>query len=218
MKHLLTLSLIAACLTGPVLAETPVPESCKPKVAGVALAVAPDAGKAQLKCDIDRAAILEHRADAIFGPVAKPLVRIVDTAVSPSGATYVYAVSDVQGTMILDARSVPADMDNSSSVPICHLSTLVPDSVASQVSLALLETASPDLPGYAERMEFIQNPDGSRRAVLMLDPLDVITRIQTASGERNFSRHARQTDKVAKLNELIIGVANVSDGWECTAP
>ena len=45
----------------------------------------------------------------------------------------------------------------------------------------------------------------------------MITTIQTASGERHFSRHIRQTDTVSKLNELIIGVANVSDGWECNA-
>ena len=214
MKRLLLLPLLAACLAGPALAEDPIPESCKPKVAGVALALADKADEAQLQCDVDRAAILEKRSEALFGPVTNPLVRLVDT-VSPSGAAYVYAVSDVQGTMILDARTVPVDTGNSDKVPVCHLRTLVPDVVARQVSIALLDTASPDVPGYAERMEVVINPDGSRKSVLMLDAHDVITTVQTASGERHFSRHARQTDKVAKLNELIIGVANVSDGWEC---
>ena len=214
MKRLLLLPLFAACLAGPALAEDPLPESCKPKVAGVALALADEADEAQLQCDVDRAAILEKRSEAFFGPVVNPLVRIVDT-ISPSGAAYVYAVTDVQGAMILDARTVPADMDNTAKVPVCHLRTLMPEAVGKQVSIALLETASPDVPGYAERMEVIVNPDGSRKSVLLLDSHDVISTVQTASGERHFSRHARQTDKVSKLNDLIIGVANVSDGWEC---
>jgi hypothetical protein len=194
------------------------PESCKPRVAGVALAVADEAGKAQLACDVDRAAIYESRADAIFGPVTDPLVSVVDTAISPSGAVYVYAVSDVQGAMVLNARSVPADMEQPGNVPVCQLQTLMPDDAAAQVSIALLQAASPDLPGYAERMEVVVNPDGSHRSVLLLDSHDVVSRVQTASGTRNFSRHIRQSDDVAKLNELIIGVANVSSGWDCNAP
>ena len=75
MRRLFALPLIAACFAAPALAEPPMPESCKPRVAGVALAVADDAGKAQLACDVDRAAIYESRADAIFGPVTDPLVR-----------------------------------------------------------------------------------------------------------------------------------------------
>ncbi|MEZ6010569.1 MAG: hypothetical protein R3C08_01700 [Hyphomonas sp.] len=212
----LVLPILAACFAAPALAQGEEPASCKPKVAGVALALADEADTAQLQCDVDRAAILETRSDVLFGPVTNPLVRIVDTA-APSGAAYVYALMDVQGAMILDARSVPADLTVPGRVPVCHLRTLVPEAVSRQVSIALLETASPDVPGYAERMEVVTNPDGSRRSVLLLDSHDVITRIQTASGERNFSRHIRQTDKVAKLNELIIGVANVSDGWECNA-
>lgn len=218
MTRLFALPLLAACLAAPALAETPVPDSCKPRIAGVALAAAEDAGKAQLACDTDRAAIFEGRADAIFGAAANPLVTVVDLAVSLSGAVYVYAVSDVQGAMILDARSVPADMEQAASVPVCHLRTLMPDDAASQVSIGLLKAASPDLPGYAERMEVVVNPDGSHRSVLLLDSHDVVSRVQTANGERDFSRHIRQTDDVANLNELIIGVANVSDGWECNAP
>ena len=168
--------------------------------------------------DVDRAAIFQSRANAIFGPVSNPLVQVVDLAVSLSGAVYVYAVSDVQGAMILDARSVPADMDDPDNVPVCHLHTLMPDEAASEVSLGLLKAASPDLPGYAERMEVVVNPDGSHRSVLLLDSHDVVSRVQTANGTRDFSRHIRQTDDVAKLNELIIGVANVSDGWDCNAP
>ena len=222
MKRLPALTLLpvlfAAGFAMPAQAETPVPESCKPRIAGVALAVAGEANEAQLKCDIDRAAIYEGRADAIFGAVSNPLVSVVDTAVSPSGAVYVYTVSDVQGTMILNARSVPADMDQTGAVPICHLRTLMPDTAASQVSIGLLQAAAPELPAYAERMEVVVNPDGSQRSVLMLDSHDVVSRVQTANGERAFSRHIRQTDDVARLNELIIGVANVSDGWECNAP
>lgn len=212
----LLLPLIAAAFAAPALAQGAEPASCQPKVAGVALALADEADAARLQCDVDRAAILVKRSEVLFGPVTNPLVQIVDTA-APSGAAYVYAVSDVQGTMILDARSVPSDLSEPGRVPVCHLRTLVPDAIARQVSISLLETASPDVPGYAERMEVVTNPDGSRRSVLLLDSHDVITTIQTASGERNFSRHIRQTDKVAKLNELIIGVANVSDGWDCNA-
>ena len=217
MKRLFALPLLMICLAAPALAETPVPESCKPRIAGVALAVAKDADKAQLTCDVDRADIFEGRADAIFGDVVNPLIRVVDLTVSPSGAVYVYSVSDVQGAMILDARSVPADLDKPDSVPVCHLHTLMPDDAASDVSIGLLKAASPNLPGYAERMEVVINPDGSRRSVLLLDSHDVVSRVQTANGERNFSRNIRQTDDVAKLNELIIGVANVSDGWDCNA-
>ncbi len=211
-------ALLATCFAAPALAEIPVPESCEPRVAGVALSTASDAGTAQLACHVDRAAIYEGRANTIFGPAVNPLVSVVDLAVSPSGAVYVYAVSDVQGAMILDARSVPADMDQPGNVPVCHLHTLMPDEAAAEVSLGLLKAASPDLPGYAERMEVVVNPDGSHRSVLLLESHDVVSRVQTANGERDFSRHIRQTDDVAKLNELIIGVANVSDGWECNAP
>ena len=222
MKRLFPLPLISAllatCFAAPAFAEIPMPESCEPRIAGVALATASDAGEAQLACDVDRAAIYEGRANTIFGSAINLLVSVVDLAVSPSGAVYVYAVSEVQGAMILDARSVPADMDQPGSVPVCHLHTLIPDEAAAEISLGLLKAASPDLPGYAERMEVVVNPDGSHRSVLMLDSHDVVSRVQTASGERDFSRHIRQTDDVAKLNELIIGVANVSSGWDCKAP
>ena len=221
MKHRLLLPLLAAGFAAasamPALAEQPLPDSCKPKVAGVALALADDADAAQLQCDVDRAAILEKRSEAMFGPVINPLVQIVDTA-SPSGAAYVYAVSDVQGAMILDARTVPPDPDNAGKVPVCHLRTLMPEDAARKVSIALLETASPDVPGYAERMKVVVNPDGSHQSVLLLDSHDVITTVQTASGERHFSRNAEQDDKVSTLNQSIIGVANISDGWDCNAP
>jgi hypothetical protein len=218
MMRFIVLPLLAACFAAPALADPPMPESCQPRVAGVALAVADKANAAQLKCDTDRAAIYEGRADAIFGASPNPLISLVDTAASPSGAIYVYTVSDVQGAMILDARSVPADMDQAAGVPICHLRTLMPGEAAAQVSIGLLQAAAPDVPDYAERMEVVVNPDGSQRSVLLLDSHDVVSRVQTANGPRNFSRHIRQSDDVAKLNELIIGVANVSDGWDCNAP
>lgn len=216
MKRVLLLAFLSAGLIGPAVAEEVLPESCQPKVAGVALALAGEADAALLQCDVDRAAILQARSDAIFGPLTDPLVQIVDTA-SPSGAAYVYGVTKVNGAMFLDARSVPSDMDDDRKVPVCHLSTLLPDTVIRQVETALTETASAEVPGYAERMEVVINPDGSRKSVLLLDTHDIITTIRTAGGERHFSRHVRQTDKVAKLNELLIGVANVSDGWECNA-
>lgn len=219
MNRFLYLPLLVTCLAasvaGPALAEEQLPDSCKPEVAGGALALSDDADAAQLQCDVDRAAILASRSDALFGTIADPLVRIVDT-ISPSGAAYVYTITEDQGAMTLDARSVPADMDNDRNVPICHLNAALADDVSGKVSAALVEAASPDVPGYAERKEMVANPDGSRKWALILDPHDVITMVRTADGVRNFSRHIRQTeDTVGKLNQLIIGVANVSDGWDC---
>ncbi|CAN0587721.1 unnamed protein product, partial [Laminaria digitata] len=86
------------------------PESCRPKVAGSALALADDADQAQLQCDIDRAALIADRADATFDSSNDPILRIVDTA-APSGAAYVYDIVDADGTMMLDARTVPVDSD-----------------------------------------------------------------------------------------------------------
>ena len=106
-------------------------------------------------------------------------------------------------------------MDRAASVPVCRLHTVLPDGVTNRVSIALLETASPDVPGYAERVQVVVNPDGSHSSVLLLDSHDVVTTIQTADGARSFSRNMRQTDKIGALNELIIGVANHSDGWTC---
>jgi hypothetical protein len=73
MRRLFALPFLAACLPAPALAEVPLPDSCQPRIAGVALAVADEAGEAQLTCDIDRAAIFQGRANAIFGPVSNPL-------------------------------------------------------------------------------------------------------------------------------------------------
>ena len=67
------------------------PESCRPKVAGTALALAGDAERAQMKCDIDRAAQLVARSDRRAATAPRPVVRVVDTA-SPSGTAYIYDV------------------------------------------------------------------------------------------------------------------------------
>ncbi|MEZ5953286.1 MAG: hypothetical protein R3C13_03175 [Hyphomonas sp.] len=214
MRHLVLLTGLAALLALPAAAQE-IPDSCKPKIAGVALALADEADSAQLQCDIDRAAIYANRSQALFNFNDEPLVRIVDTGVSLSGAVYVYDVTETDGVMMLDARSVPADMASANRVPVCRLRIMLSDQVTSRISIALLEAASPDVPGYAERVEVVVNPDGSRRSVLLIDSHDVVTTVQTADGERAFSRNAAQTDRIGTLNQTIIGVANISDGWSC---
>ena len=116
------------------------PESCRPKVAGSALALADDADQAQLQCDIDRAALIADRADATFDSSNDPILRIVDTA-APSGAAYVYDIVDADGTMMLDARTVPVDSDTNTHIPLCRLQTQLPAPVASKVALSLLTTS-----------------------------------------------------------------------------
>ena len=186
------------------------PESCRPKVAGSALALADDADQAQLQCDIDRAALIADRADATFDPI----LRIVDTA-APSGAAYVYDIVDADGTMMLDARTVPVDSDTNTHIPLCRLQTQLPAPVASKVALSLLTTSDAGLPAYGAREKMVVNADGSRSYELLLASHDIITSIETTNGLKQFSRHSEATDIIAELNRSVIGVANFSDGWVC---
>ena len=194
-------------------AEEP-PESCRPKVAGSALALADDADQAQLQCDIDRAALIADRADATFDSSNDPILRIVDTA-APSGAAYVYDIVDADGTMMLDARTVPVDSDTNTHIPLCRLQTQLPALVASKVALSLLTTSDAGLPAYGAREKMVVNADGSRSYELLLASHDIITSIETTNGLKQFSRHSEATDIIAELNRSGIGVANFSDGWVC---
>jgi len=50
---------------------------------------------------------------------------------------------------------------------------------------------------------------------LVLDSHDIITRADSENGTRNYSRHSGSDDPVSRLNNLVIGIANVSPGWVC---
>jgi len=196
-------------------AEEP-PESCRPKVAGSALALAADAEAAQLQCDVDRAKQLVNRSERLAAGSSEPVIRIVDTA-SPSGAAYIYDVIGTGPNYWLSAHSVPGDETERSKVPVCKLGTNLPADVSASVTAALATAGSSGLPAYGPREDVSINPDGSRRVVLLLDTHDIITTIETAEGPRYFSRHARASDEIAQINQTIIGVANFSDGWMCDA-
>ncbi|MAN45621.1 MAG: hypothetical protein GYB49_03375 [Alphaproteobacteria bacterium] len=191
------------------------PESCRLISSGNgAIAVPYTDADAQLQCDIDRAQLVSERARDIFGDSPSPIITIVDTK-SPSGTAYVYDISDVSGTMMLDARSVPGMQNTASPVPPCRLQTQLPENVANKAALSLLFAAEPDIPAYGTRQKMVVNTDGSRSYELLLSSHDIITHIETVEGQRDFSRHADATDKIADLNRSVIGVANFSDGWVC---
>tara|TARA_R110000850_G_scaffold85484_3_gene184139 strand:+ start:1828 stop:2484 length:657 start_codon:yes stop_codon:yes gene_type:complete len=196
-------------------AEDP-PESCRPKVAGTALALAGDAEKAQMQCDIDRAARLVARSARLQPTTLHPAIRIVDTA-SPSGAAYIYDVIGAGPSFWLEARSVPSEDNERSRVPVCKLSMALPDDVAKPLVGMLATIGSMALPAYGRREEVTINPDGSRRVVLLLDTHDIVTTIETPGKVQQFSRHAKASDDIARINQMIIGVANISDGWTCNA-
>ncbi|KJS36531.1 MAG: hypothetical protein VR74_11805 [Hyphomonas sp. BRH_c22] len=196
-------------------AEDP-PESCRPKVAGSALALADDAEAAQLQCDIDRAAQLVNRSERLAAGSSRPVIRIVDTA-SPSGAAYIYDVIGTGPSYWLSAHSVPGDESERNRVPVCRLGTNLSEIVSAKVASALETVGTSALPAYGPREDVSVNPDGSRRVVLLLDTHDIITTIVTPEGPRHFSRHARASDEIARINQMIIGVANFSDGWICDA-
>ena len=192
------------------------PESCRPKVAGSALALADEAEQAQLQCDIDRAELITDRADVTFNTASDPILRIVDTA-APSGSAYVYDIVDADGTMMLDARTVPVDADADTRIPLCRLQTQLPAPVASKVALSLLTASDSDLPAYGAREKMVINADGSRSFELLLSSHDIITSIETTDGLKQFSRHSETNYTIAELNRSVIGVANFSDGWVCNA-
>ncbi|WP_156945487.1 hypothetical protein [Hyphomonas johnsonii] len=193
-------------------AEEP-PESCRPK-AGEALALAAEADQARMQCDIDRASQLVERSERLAPATTKPVMRIVDTA-SPSGAAYIYDVIGTGPSYWLSAHTVPGEESERSRVPICSLGTNLPEDISSRVTSALTTAASESIPDYGPREDVSINPDGSRRHVLLLDTHDIITTIETTQGTRHFSRHAKASDAIAGINQMIIGVANVSDGWVC---
>lgn len=214
MMRLQTLAIAVLLAAGTASAAEDPPESCRPKVAGSALALAADAEAAQLQCDIDRAAQLVNRSERLAAGSSEPVIRIVDTA-SPSGAAYIYDVIGTGPSYWLSAHSVPGDETERTRVPVCRLGTNLPADVSANVSSALATIGTSDLPAYGPREEVSVNPDGSRRVVLLLDTHDIVTTINTPEGPRNFSRHSRASDEIARINQMIIGVANFSDSWIC---
>jgi len=166
---------------------------------------------ARMSCDIDRAAKIRDRARQFYGVRFESLVEIIDTA-SPSGAAYVYNVLTEGTHLRLDARSVPDGRG-----PRCRLQAPIPDDTANALSLLLSKASDMSVPEYGPREEVTINPDGSRSVRLVIDSHDIITRAETPAGVRNFSRHAGSDDLVNQLNNLVIGVANVSPDWDCSA-
>lgn len=166
---------------------------------------------AQMRCDIERATTIRERAQKLYGVRFDSLIEIIDTA-SPSGAAYLYDMSAEDGALSLDARSVPDGKGQ-----LCRLKATLSQETAEAVSRLLLEASSGTVPDYGPREDVTLNPDGSRSVRLVIDSHDIITRALTASGVRNFSRHAGSDDPVNRLNNLVIGIANVSPGWACKA-
>ena len=216
MSRLGLLLLSALLVAGAASAVEETPESCRPKVAGTALALAGDAERAQLQCDIDRAAQLVARSERRAATAPRPVVRVVDTA-SPSGTAYIYDVIGTLPNYWLEARNVPGDDSERTRVPVCTLGTNIPADVSQLIAKELKSAASEALPEYGAREDIQINPDGSKRVVLLLDTHDIITTVETDAGTRHFSRHARASDEIARLNQTIIGVANFSDSWVCNA-
>ncbi|MBU2084397.1 MAG: hypothetical protein KKB75_09285 [Alphaproteobacteria bacterium] len=216
MSRLGLLLLSALLCAGAASAVEDPPESCRPKVAGTALALAGDAERAQMQCDIDRAAQLVARSDRRAATAPRPVVRVVDTA-SPSGTAYIYDVIGALPNYWLEARNVPSDEGERTRVPVCTLGTNIPADVSQLISHELKTAASQALPEYGAREDIQVNPDGSKRVILLLDTHDIITTVETEAGTRHFSRHARASDEIARLNQTIIGVANFSDSWVCNA-
>jgi hypothetical protein len=162
-----------------------------------------------LQCDLVRADLIRARADTYYGEHETALVEITDTA-SPSGSAYVYSVLDHNETLQLEARSVPDGPG-----PLCKLETTLPEDTAAQFRSLLEEAADGSLPGYGPREEVSINPDGSRHVRIVFDSHDIITRATTPDGPRQFSRHAGSDDPVSRLNNLVIGFANLSPAWNC---
>ena len=213
MRRLSLALLVIGLSVWPAIADD-VPESCRPKVAGTALALADEAEAAQLQCDIDRAALLSARSEMLFNVSIDSDVRIVDTA-SPSGAAYVYDIIDKNGQLSLDARSVPTEQQARGRTPVCRLRTQVDAAASQQIRDAAASIVAEKLPHYGKREQVEMNPDGSRRVTLLLDTHDIITTVAAPDGPQSFSRHALSTDAVTALNTLIIGIANKSSDWVC---
>lgn len=164
---------------------------------------------AHLRCDLDWAADIRSQAHKIYGARGDSMLEIIDTA-SPSGAAYVYDITSDGPYLKLDARSVPQGKG-----PRCQLQAIIPMDTASEVNALLGSAADPSVPGYGPREDVTINADGSRSVRLVFKSHDIITRAETAAGTRQFSRHAGSDDPVSRLNNLVIGLANVSPGWVC---
>ena len=210
---------ISALVFGTLLSAAPglaqeAPASCAPNTINPGGLTAEEIDAAKLRCDVDRAMQLAQRAENTFGESDSFVVRIIDT-LSPSGAAYVYNVSDIDGGFLLDARTVPGDTGPDKIIPVCQLRTLLPTDASSSLNTDIGRALDGSLPGYGERAREIINPDGSRTFELLFNTHDIITQVQTEDGTKNFSRHAEADDLIARLNASIIEVANMSDEWEC---
>ena len=200
---------LAACLA-PLAAHAQM-DGCNTALSNAAYSGPADPDAAKMNCDLLRASLIRDRATRYYGNEANSLVQIIDTA-SPSGAAYVYDVMDQDGKLSLDARSVPDGKGMR-----CRLRATLPDDTAKSLNALLSTAADPALPAYGPREEVTVNPDGSRNVRLVIDSHDVITRAETPMGTRQFSRHAGSDDPVNRLNNLVIGFANVSPAWDCKA-
>ncbi len=184
-------------------------QGCSANLSTATLSTSPDA--AQMSCDLERAAKISDRARKIYGVQPDAQIEIIDTA-SPSGAAYIYKVLNDGMHLRLDARSVPDGRG-----PRCRLQATIADDTANALASLLVKAADAAVPDYGAREDVKINADGSRSVRLAIESHDIITRAQTASGERKFSRHAGSDDPVSQLNNLVIGVANVSPDWVCSA-
>ncbi len=199
-----------------------IPSPWRGLVLGLAICLMPLAAGAQengcpndytadglLQCDLVRADLIRARAVAFYGERGPSLVEITDTA-SPSGSAYIYDVQASGDMLQLSARSVPDGRG-----PRCQLETTLPEDIADQLLTLLGDSADEALPGYGPREEVTLNPDGSRHVRMVFDSHDIITRADTPDGPRQFSRHAGSDDPVTRLNNLVIGFANLSPAWNC---
>lgn len=203
--------LVGLCICAVPFAAAAQGAECNPALSNAAYAADAGGDAAKMRCDLERASLIRDRAVSLYGARASSLVEIIDTA-SPSGAAYVYDVLAEGPKLRLEARSVPAGRG-----PLCRLQSTLPDDTANALGILLTQSASPDVPAYGAREDVTLNPDGSRTVRIVIDSHDIITRADTENGARNFSRHAGSDDPVSRLNNLVIGIANVSPGWVCNA-
>lgn len=166
---------------------------------------------AHLKCDLERASKIRDRARKYYGASGDAVVEIIDTA-SPSGAAYIYSVLADGAKLRLEAQSVPEGRG-----PRCQMKAALADDTANAMSILMSQLSDDSVPDYGPREDVTVNPDGSRTVRLVFDSHDIITRTVTERGVRNFSRHAGSDDPVNRLNNLVIGVANVSPLWSCSS-
>jgi len=199
-----------AALAIPVMASAQT-ASCTPTLLNPADTAGRTAQAGQMRCDIERAESLRARAAALYGPGFTSLVEIIDTA-SPSGAAYVYDLVAEEDTFRLEARSVPQ-----AEGPLCRLTERLAPDTAQTIRHLLAEASAETLPDYGPREEVTYNRDGSRSSRLVINSHDIITRAPTRAGMRSFSRHAGSDDPVNRLNNFVIGIANLSPGWTCSA-